>query len=642
MSTRSASGRSLDRTDWLEEARALASRGVLVLRVAETYPPERAADAHRRMEAGGLRGRAVIVFPEERVRRSSIRSRARSPRPGRRRPRGRAARRERRARGRPRRTRVSSSSSELTRRAGQPKERASPERSMSGNRGQTAAAAVELGEAIHHRVAAVREDHEDRADPVVRRGPERLDRVERGPVADDREHRALRPGHPDPDRGRHREPEPAHRGAHEPERSARGDPARAAPACWTAPPRARPRHAAGAARAPTKTYAEVSGLCAARTGASRAACRRAPSSPAACGSRAASSSHAAATGARTTSSAALRCASSASSVTTATLVSAPWNGPGAYVYWRNAGAPTTRTASKGSRTARSRVRSEGRCPAKRGWSCGNPARAPNDSCQTGASSLLRDLDERVPGSLLVRSGADDDGGALGAVEQRDERVDGGGVGGGGTQDGPGGGGRIALVRRRSGPVVHRHDDERRPASGRRLVPRAGDRAGEVLRPDRLLDRDGVRAREPFEAAGEERLVGEVAPVLLSDEHDERRSVRRAPSPGRRPRCRDRRSCGGGRGPARSGRSPSRSRSRRPTLRAAPGRTRDRAAGRRAAAPRSSRGSRTSGSARARETPRSPRRARSPVPFVRPYPTPLSPSTSRPAAGPRRGRRRRSP
>ena len=54
----------VDRTDWLEEARALASRGVLALRVAETYPPERAADAQRRMEAGGLRGRAVIVFTE--------------------------------------------------------------------------------------------------------------------------------------------------------------------------------------------------------------------------------------------------------------------------------------------------------------------------------------------------------------------------------------------------------------------------------------------------------------------------------------------------------------------------------------------------------------------------------------------------
>ena len=55
-------GTVLDRTDWLLEARELAARGVLALRVAETYPPERAGDAQRRMEAGGLRGRAVIVF----------------------------------------------------------------------------------------------------------------------------------------------------------------------------------------------------------------------------------------------------------------------------------------------------------------------------------------------------------------------------------------------------------------------------------------------------------------------------------------------------------------------------------------------------------------------------------------------------
>jgi len=52
----------LERTDWLWEVRDLAQRGVLVPRVAETYPPEAAGDAQRRMEAGGLRGRSVIVF----------------------------------------------------------------------------------------------------------------------------------------------------------------------------------------------------------------------------------------------------------------------------------------------------------------------------------------------------------------------------------------------------------------------------------------------------------------------------------------------------------------------------------------------------------------------------------------------------
>jgi NADPH:quinone reductase-like Zn-dependent oxidoreductase len=50
------------RTDWLEDLRTLAGNGTLQLRVAATYPPEQAGEAHRLMEAGGLRGRAVIMF----------------------------------------------------------------------------------------------------------------------------------------------------------------------------------------------------------------------------------------------------------------------------------------------------------------------------------------------------------------------------------------------------------------------------------------------------------------------------------------------------------------------------------------------------------------------------------------------------
>lgn len=55
-------GDVIERTGWLEELAALAAEGLLALRVAATFPPERAADAHRLMESGGLRGRAVIVF----------------------------------------------------------------------------------------------------------------------------------------------------------------------------------------------------------------------------------------------------------------------------------------------------------------------------------------------------------------------------------------------------------------------------------------------------------------------------------------------------------------------------------------------------------------------------------------------------
>jgi NADPH:quinone reductase len=52
----------LGRTDWLEDLRRLASDGRLALRVAGAYPPEAAADAQRAMAAGGIRGRALIVF----------------------------------------------------------------------------------------------------------------------------------------------------------------------------------------------------------------------------------------------------------------------------------------------------------------------------------------------------------------------------------------------------------------------------------------------------------------------------------------------------------------------------------------------------------------------------------------------------
>jgi NADPH2:quinone reductase len=52
----------LERTDWLEDLRALAGDGRIQLRVVDEYPPERVAEAQKVMDAGGLRGRVVIVF----------------------------------------------------------------------------------------------------------------------------------------------------------------------------------------------------------------------------------------------------------------------------------------------------------------------------------------------------------------------------------------------------------------------------------------------------------------------------------------------------------------------------------------------------------------------------------------------------
>ncbi len=53
---------ALERTEWLEQLRDLASDGVIRPRVAAEYPVERVADAHRAMAAGGIRGRAVLIF----------------------------------------------------------------------------------------------------------------------------------------------------------------------------------------------------------------------------------------------------------------------------------------------------------------------------------------------------------------------------------------------------------------------------------------------------------------------------------------------------------------------------------------------------------------------------------------------------
>lgn len=46
----------------LDKLRQLADAGAITLRVAETYAPEQASEAHRRLEAGGVRGRLVIQF----------------------------------------------------------------------------------------------------------------------------------------------------------------------------------------------------------------------------------------------------------------------------------------------------------------------------------------------------------------------------------------------------------------------------------------------------------------------------------------------------------------------------------------------------------------------------------------------------
>jgi NADPH:quinone reductase len=54
--------RHLHEADRLARLAEQVAKGVLSLRVADVVPAERAADAHRRFEAGGVRGRLVLTF----------------------------------------------------------------------------------------------------------------------------------------------------------------------------------------------------------------------------------------------------------------------------------------------------------------------------------------------------------------------------------------------------------------------------------------------------------------------------------------------------------------------------------------------------------------------------------------------------
>ena len=53
---------AFERTDWLEDLRAAVEQGVIAPKVVGEYKPEQVAEAQRLTMAGGMRGRAVIVF----------------------------------------------------------------------------------------------------------------------------------------------------------------------------------------------------------------------------------------------------------------------------------------------------------------------------------------------------------------------------------------------------------------------------------------------------------------------------------------------------------------------------------------------------------------------------------------------------
>jgi NADPH2:quinone reductase len=53
---------SMNRTEWLELLRDMVAAAEIKLRVAGQYAPEQIADTQRALEAGGLRGRPIVLF----------------------------------------------------------------------------------------------------------------------------------------------------------------------------------------------------------------------------------------------------------------------------------------------------------------------------------------------------------------------------------------------------------------------------------------------------------------------------------------------------------------------------------------------------------------------------------------------------
>ena len=144
--------------------------------------------------------------------------------------------------------------------------------------------------------------------------------------------------------------------------------------------------------------------------------------------------------------------------------------------------------------------------------------------EDGRAELLGELDERRPCRRVVRAGADDERRPLGGGEEGGEGIHRLGIGAARAQHRASRGGGLALLVGGLAPVAHRHDHEGGSPARRGGVVGALDRGRHVVRGGRGLDRHGVRARQPVQPPGQERLVGEVPPVLLADDDDQRRAV----------------------------------------------------------------------------------------------------------------------
>ena len=240
----------------------------------------------------------------------------------------------------------------------------------------------------------------------------------------------------------------------------------------------------------------------------------------------------------------------------------------------------------------------GRWPANSGWSCGKPARAAERLLPDRAAELLRQLHQRRPrvgesapapttsageraSSTIPASSATASGAAARPPSTR--------TGAAGSRSDSAGSSQSSI-----GTITSAG-----PRAQARLVPRPRHRRRHVLRARRLLDRHRVVPGQPLQPPGEERLVRQVAAVLLAHDHHQRRAIHprrgqrghRVAEPGRGVHEHE----GGLAAADRVAATPG----RRPTPRAAPARSGSRPAWRPGTTPRSSPGWRRSWSSRAR-------------------------------------------
>ena len=393
--------------------------------------------------------------------------------------------------------------------------------SIEPNAGQASGCVACASEPVHHRVAPIGHHDQQHADLVVGRAPQRLDGV----------HRRSRPRPRPPPAGRDR---PSAGRSSRPRRS---------PALRCRRPRSRPgggRHASvelglagGRLLDDDRVAGQPLGQCRQHVsggerlaGGRRWRRRRGRCSGAggsvsrwvSCSTRAV---QAAGTGATTASSQGLRWASARSSVRTATRVPSGDHRTGIVeqVEPEGVGADGQHQVVRAQDVAHL-APAPGQVPGEQRMVLRKAGSARERLLPHRAAQPLGERDHPLPALAAVGAVAHHQGGGAGALDHLGQLADLGRRDRGGAHGALGPPGRVivgGLV-----PVAHRHHHQRRTALRLGLVVGARDGPGHVLGADREARPHRVLAGQPLQrAAGQKRLVRQLAAVLLADQNDQR-------------------------------------------------------------------------------------------------------------------------